>query len=237
MSINYSLRENRLTGNPEAYTARVQARGSVDLETVIEAMVEQGSTITKADILGVLEDYFSAIERLVLLGYTVLTPSANYGTSIKGLFDGPDDSFDESRHRVAGAVRPGARFRRTVVERASFNKIITDVPKPIVQAFTDFESGERNNTLTPGGLAEVYGNRLKFDPGAPDQGIYLIGTDGSETRVSVVARNQPGSLIFRAPDGLADGVYNLQVRATQGSEEIRPGTLKDILTVGPPISP
>ncbi|MBN1303802.1 MAG: DUF4469 domain-containing protein [Anaerolineales bacterium] len=237
MSINYALRENPLNVAPGVYSAWVRRRGAADLDTVINTMVERGSTVTRADILGVLEDYFSTIEHLVLLGYSVLTPSANYSASVKGNFDGPEDCFDAGRHQVAGRVSPGARFRRAVAENAGVTKVISDVPKPIVQSFIDYESGERGSTLTPGGLAGIYGGRLKFDPQAPDQGIYLIGADGSERRVSVVARNQPGSLIFRTPDGLEEGVYRLEVRAALGGDQVRPGTLAETLAVSPPASP
>ena len=106
MSINYALFENSLTSDPGDYMALVQSTGTAELEDVIARMIQQGSTVTRPDIVSVLADYHTAIENLVLEGLNVNTPLANYGASIKGIFDGPADSYDPSRHQVAGTARP-----------------------------------------------------------------------------------------------------------------------------------
>jgi hypothetical protein len=77
-------------------------------------MIEQGSTVVKADILSVLEDYHSAIENMVLEGMNVNTPGANYSVSIKGIFDGQADTYDPSRHQVSPSTNPGRRFRKAI---------------------------------------------------------------------------------------------------------------------------
>ena len=83
MSIQYVLQENTLPKG-DKYRARVQARGTVDLDGVIDRMLEQGSTITRADILAVLNNYYTAIERLVLSGYRVVTPEAVFCAQVRG---------------------------------------------------------------------------------------------------------------------------------------------------------
>jgi hypothetical protein len=84
MSINYVLLENNLTSDPDNYMAMVQSIGTAELDDVIERMIEMGSTVVKADILCVLEDYHSAIENMVLEGMNVNTPGANYSVSRPG---------------------------------------------------------------------------------------------------------------------------------------------------------
>jgi len=112
MSINYVLHENNLTSDPDDYMALVQPVGTAELEDVIERIVAQGSTVTRADIVSVLEDYHTAIENLVLEGVNVNTPGANYRVSIKGVFTGLTDGFDPNRHQVRAIVSAGRRFRR-----------------------------------------------------------------------------------------------------------------------------
>ena len=81
-------------------------------------------------------------------------------------------------------------------------------------------------------MGQIIGHRLKFDPADPQQGIFFIASDDSETRVAIVGKNKPGELIFLVPDGLASGEYLLEVRAIpRGSHDLRTGALKATLTV------
>ncbi len=232
MAIKYVLLENNLTADPDDYVAHVQPVGTADLETVIERIIQQGSTVTRADIVSVLEDYCTAIENLLLEGMSVTTPLANFGISIKGVFNGPTDSFDPARHQLLPALRPGARLRRTIRERGTVVKgeAVTLTPNP--RTYVDLNSGERDSVLTPGGMGQIIGHRLKFDPTDPAQGIFFIAEDGTETRVTVVGRNKPGELMFLVPEGLAAGEYTLEVRAIlKGGTKIRSGRLDEVLTV------
>jgi hypothetical protein len=231
MSINYALFENHLTSDPDDYRALVQSNGTAELEDVIDRMIEQGSTVVKADILSVLEDYHTAIENMVLEGMSVLTPGANYGASIKGVFNGQADGFDPSRHQVRPTVSPGSRFRKAVEERAQPAKQEAVRPKPNLLEFTDLNSDVRNSTLTPGGMGQVVGHRLKFDAEDAAQGIFFIAADGSETEATVVGRNMPAELMFLIPEGLLAGDYTLEVRAGFGDDDVRSGALDAPLTV------
>jgi len=231
MTINYALFENHLTSDPDDYVALVQSNGSAEMEDVIDRMIEQGSTVVKADILSVLEDYHTAIENMVLEGMNVNTPGANYKATIKGIFNGQADSFDPNRHQVRASVSPGSRFRKAVEERGQPAKQEAIRPKPSLLEFTDLNSDVRNSTLTPGGMGQVVGHRLKFDAEDPAQGIFFVAADGSETQATVVGRNKPAELMFLIPDGLLAGDYTLEVRAGFGEDDVRSGALDEPLTV------
>jgi len=58
MPINYVLFENNLTSDPTDYMAMVQPTGTAELEDVIERIIQQGSTVTRPDIVSVMEDFF-----------------------------------------------------------------------------------------------------------------------------------------------------------------------------------
>ncbi len=48
--------------------AHVISSRQVDLDEVIERMIDRGSTVTKADILSVMEDFQSTVENLLSEG-------------------------------------------------------------------------------------------------------------------------------------------------------------------------
>ncbi len=232
MPIHYVLFENNLTSDPDDYTALVQPTGTADLEDVIARMIQRGSTVVKADILSVLEDYHSVIESLVLEGMNVNTPAANYGASVKGVFDGQADSFDPSRHQPRATVSPGSRLRKAIRERGQAVKQEAVRPTPNPLEYTDVNSGERNSVLTPGGMGRVVGHRLKFDPADAKQGIFFVAEGGGAVRVDVVGCNKPGELMFLVPAVMASGDYTLEVRAVLPQrEDVRTGALEATLTV------
>ncbi len=232
MPIRYVLLKNALSDDPDDYAARVISYDSVGLEEVIERMVQQGSTVTRADIVSVLEDFYTAIEGLLLNGVNVNTPLANFRLTIRGTFHGVGDSFDPDRHWLRVAITAGRRLRQAI--RRKGRPVKDEMPprfRPYPVTYTDLNSGERNHTLTPGGMGQIEGYRLKFDADDPLQGIFFIAEDGTETRVRVMGENWPGKLLFLIPD-LAPGSYRLEVRTLyRGADDLRVGTLSDRLTV------
>lgn len=64
MAIRYSLFENYLTSDPDDYSAKVYPTCVANLEDVIDRMVERGSTVTRADILSVMDDFELALQSL-----------------------------------------------------------------------------------------------------------------------------------------------------------------------------
>jgi len=231
MAINYALFENHLTSDPDDYAAQVKITGSADLEALAERMIDQGSTVTKPDILAVLEDTIKATESCLLDGYRVqLGGLCELFPRIKGVFNGITDTFDASRHRVDVGANPGVRVRKTVRVGATVTKIETIKPAPALLEYVDLGSGETNGTITSGNIGTINGHRLKFNPEQDDEGIYFVNIDtGAEVKLTAIQRNKPGQLVFLVPT-VPGGQYYLEVRTRfRDSAEIRTGRLDEVL--------
>ena len=178
-----------------------------------------------------MEDFFIAVERLLLEGRNVNTPLASFRVGIQGLFEGPNDAFDPSRHRVVPRVSPGSRLRKTVATRALAVKQETIKCSPSPNEYVDVNSGAHDSALTSGGMGQLFGYRLNYDPADAQQGIFFIAADGSEKRVEIVGRNKPRELMFTVP-ALAPGSYTLEARTIlNDNHEVRRGRLDAALTV------
>lgn len=230
MPIYYSLQENRLTPDPNDYMAMVSPSRSVELDGVIERMVERGSTVTRADILSVLEDFQRALESLLAEGANVNLPFANFSSSIRSVFDSATDNFDANRHQLSAAVTPGQQLREAYRRNITAVKQETITPAPNLLEYLDFNSGERNSIVTPGGMGQICGHRLKFDASDAQQGIFFLGEKEQQTRISVVGENKPARLMFLVPTDIQPGDYQVEVRALVGSE-IRSGRFNRSLSV------
>ncbi len=231
MSIHYALFENHLTSDPDDYAAQVKITGSADLEALAERMIDQGSTVTKPDILAVLEDAIKATESCLLDGYRVqLGGLCELFPRIKGVFNGITDTFDASRHRVDVGANPGARVRKTVRVGATVTKIETIKPAPALLEYVDLGSGETNGTITSGNIGTINGHRLKFNTERDDEGIYFVNIDtGAEVKLTAIQRNKPGQLVFLTPT-VPGGQYYLEVRTRfSESAELRTGRLDEVL--------
>jgi hypothetical protein len=223
MPIYYSLHPNNLTGGG-SYRAVVNFTGSLGREAVIEQMLKQGSTITRADILAVLENHDRAIIELVLAGFKVRTELVIYGAGIKGNFDGPDDTFSPACHQLRPRVSPGPHLRRAMRREGRAVKQESGPTGPHLETYLDVNSGSHNGQVTRGGMAHLSGYRLKFNPADPNQGIFFVAADGSSTRVEVIGKNKPGEVTFLVPATLNPGSYTLMVQAAS-RRKLRQGNL------------
>ncbi|NJN99394.1 MAG: DUF4469 domain-containing protein [Anaerolineales bacterium] len=227
MPINFSLHQNNLNTETTQFRAVVHSSGTMDYEQIVERVVKQNSTVTRSDVMAALNDFFAAIEDALLLGYNVNTPVANFRASIKGGFDSELDGFTAGRNTVEASISPGPRLRKTMQDAQVQKQESSErLPRPLY--YTDLNSGELNGPITPGGMGQLTGHRLRFDPADPTQGIFFI--NGSVTRVSIAGKNDPSELMFLVPATLTPGDYALEVRAaSNGTLQI--GLLKKTLTV------
>jgi hypothetical protein len=229
MPISFSLHKNTLSGDANQFRAVVQSAGTLDYEQIIDLVVKQNSTVTRADTLAVLDNLFTVIEDALLLGLNVNTPGANYRASVKGSFDSDTDGFTPGRNTVEAAISPGLRLRRAM-QRAQVQKQESGFNRPRPTNYLDLNTADLNRQITPGGMGQITGYRLKFDPADPAQGIFFV--NGTTTRVSVVGHNGPSKLMFLVPAGLAPGDYNLEIRSTMGNGTLHAGLLPETLSVG-----
>jgi hypothetical protein len=231
MSITYSLSKNNLTNGANYYRAVVQSLATANLEQVIERMIARGCVVNHSDAESVIHHFFDAIEDYLLDGYRVVTRDVNFCVSIKGNFDGKTDVFSPDRHTIEAVAMPGAQLRRKVRTQARTQKVLAGQTRPELLEFTDWNSGQRDSLLTPGGLGQIIGQNLKFDPAYAEQGIFFVPAEGSPSQAAVVSHNTGGQLTFLIPASLAPGDYTLEVRASLTQGTPRSGTLEATLTV------
>jgi hypothetical protein len=202
-------------------------------------MVLQHSTITRADMLAVFEEFLVALLELLLLGMRVVTPFGEFGLTIKGSFESEQDRFQAGRHQLELVLKPGKRLEREFKRQARARKVEGRVPYPTPRLYTNLADPAAADRLTPGQMARITGQRLKFNPDDERQGLFLIpltaGLDsppaGPAVRVSQVGHNTSRQLLFLIPPDLSPGAYRLEVRAVFGLDQLRTGRLQQVLLV------
>ena len=227
MKIYYVLHKSTLEADPNPYRAIVEHTGKATHEDVIQRVLEGNPAVSEAALEAVLKEYIKGVINLLLQGYTVCTPIGYISLSIKGGFNSKIDGYDKERHTLEVNIQVSPYLRDSVRSQANLQKVESHTPEPALDIFTNVNTDDIDSIVTPGGMGQVIGRRLKFDQTDPNQGIFFI--NGSETRVEIVGKNKGAELMFLIPN-LDPGQYALEVRSAFG-QEIRSGRLATLLTV------
>jgi hypothetical protein len=199
MAIHYILRDNKNTPDPNDCYAVVVPTGSVDMDELMDAMAAAGSTLGRTDMAAFFEVFTTVLAAKLLNGERVNLPFGSFFTSVEGVFDSPVDTFDASRHKVRESIAEGPRIRQILQAQATMQKDIAPLPQPVMIQYKDVNTGAINSTVTSGGLGEIKGEDLKFNPAAADEGIYFVPTSGQPVKVTVISQNTQKSLTFQNP--------------------------------------
>ncbi len=229
MPIPYVLTPNEFT-EKGGYFARMRSAGRADLETIADRIVARGSTVGKADVLAVLYLLIEVCIDLILEGWRVhLGGLVRLYCNVEGLFASHDDAFDPRRHTLRGATQAGPRLNEALRNRGQLRRQESRRQNPNPQRFIDVVSGA-HDSFTPDGMGRLVGSRLKFDPTAEDEGLFLIDAAGEAHRL-LVGHNTDSLLIFSLPH-LPPGVYHLEVRTRpKNTAIVRSARLAQTLSV------
>jgi hypothetical protein len=238
MSAKIKFVPHSLNEEEETYHAVIEHTETLTQEDILDEMEWHSSTLTKTDMLAFLESNNQTIVRALLLGKRVVTDMVHYKLTAKGTFNEDGEPVNGAEEAQIGAsVSLGPLLRREVnnntvtLERGQASK-----PRPRVDRYINLHNGDPNTVLSPTHTARLKGDKLRFDPADPEQGIFLVpqssGSDPlSPIRVEEIALLAEKEIIFRVPDTVPAGTYKIEVRRRFGKTRLGSGTLEDLLTV------
>jgi len=234
MSLKYSLTENLLTAQPDDYSARPQDLKSHNLESIISQMLEKGSTVTRADILAVLNNFFEVTETITANGEIINTELFKTNFSITGVFNGAADTFDKNRHAIKVNTNAG-KVLKDALAKIQAEKITVTEAIPYILEVKDSVSGSVNDQITSAGVLEITGSLLKIEGSNSNNGVRLTAGDGTKHKIRTLIDNKPSRLFVILPK-LKAGEYTLQVTSQYGGgnsmlKNPRTGTFNKLLTV------
>ena len=207
--IKYHLVENHLTERAEDYTAQVQGIQSFDKNALVERMLQKGTLLTKTDIVAVLNGLEETVIDILREGGSITLPLFHTGFSISGVFEGAMDSFDANRHSIHVNVARGSLLRDLQSELKA-EKESAPAPSNTIIEVKDSVSGKVNESLTAGGVAELFGTGIKISGDGASNGVYFVKDDGTKVKVTTIVQNNPSNLIVVVPV-LEAGTYTTEV--------------------------
>ena len=233
MPIRYYLQPNPVTPDPNDQSARVEVLAKLTVEDLAGELVNRGVATSRAQATAVITGYENLVAEKIADGFGINTPLINAKAAIQGVFTDVTDTYDPSRHVLKANFNAGTVVGEKLAN-ATLQKFLHAEPAPVLTAFINKNTGGINATATPGGIAQIVGEELKFDPAKTADGIYFVPATGSAVKVPTanIATRTEGELMFLTP-ALAAGTWHVEVRRTYGTATpvVRTGELGSTLTV------
>lgn len=208
-TINYALRENLLTADPDDCMAQVVDARVFTQDDINREIIKRGSSLTEADIVAYQKLEQEVYKDIIASGGHLSTPLISTSFSITGVFASQADTFDKNRHAVRLNASAGTLLREAA-RQARTQKVETTSTDPYLTRVTDKVSGD-SGSIRAGSIMEITGNRLKFDPLDAEQGVFAL-TAAGEVRCEPVIENKPARLMVMLPATLAAGEFTIEVR-------------------------
>jgi len=175
-------------------------------------MIAEGTGLTRPQALAYFEKLTQTIEYFLRQGHRVTTPLVRVKPTISGVFNGPDDFFDASRHTINIRTSSGLRLL-DLATKIKMEKVEAAPQIPVLRTFTDGVNKKINASAVSDGYGTINGRSLKFDPSDSRLGVFFLPKNDPTTEIpmSGYLEIRPSKLHFKIPV-LTAGVYKVIVR-------------------------
>lgn len=173
-------------------------------------MMGKNTTVTRQDIIVVLDLLKESVMEQILMGFPINTDLFKANVSIKGGFASPGDEFDPARHQVNVNLNASPEFKKEVVKEASPEVAKRNVSIPAVSEIFDFSQNAGSTELSLGRLIEVRGRDFTVDD---LDTIVFLSQDGSEEMIFIPELHKVTErrILLNLPVDLTAGEYWLSV--------------------------
>ena len=234
------LYDNPLTERPDDRYGRVLNVASIDEDTLIKRAVAHGFNGNADSMKAAYNAMKGEALQAIVRGEIVKFGLGHLILDVEGVFVGDVPEWNPEKNKLVASITTSKELRETL--KTIPVRITGMAPdQAAIAQVTDVASGETNKTLTPGGMINVKGSRIKIAGDAPGVGLFLTNQDTQQAVQipdTAIGLNNPKNVMFVAPADLAEGNYLMSIVTQAGSNTSKmlnaPRTIifNQILTVG-----
>lgn len=214
----------KVSDGKNKYCFRSVVDQTLDSEQLIKEIVSYNSTITEADVRAVLAILDDKVKHFVNLGYKVELPFGYMFNKANGTVAKLNDGFVEGtlNHRITTAFRFKDDAAEEMTKNAAYKMAGSGyVQKPeIKEIYSVLANGKESEKVefAKGSMIRIKGKNVSFDTEDSNQGIFLVATDKTETRISNYNRIGISIMESYVPSDIADGIYEVKLVTKPGTE-------------------
>ena len=228
----YDLRENTLTKDvQEDYVAIPRKLLSLTPKDLALRIAEERTEYRADTIENIINIYEDMLMKALCEGNTYVSRVAQYQPSITGIFSGTglaDPTINSCQVNITPSSDLKKKLQDEVILEYSGRKL--DLGGANIAEVLDMTTGKTDGTVTPGGMVQLKGNKIKCinADGSGIGKLTLYNDSESGEEVPVLGVNEPSKIIFVFPTGLLAGEYRLEIETyfTSGTTMLKePRTL------------
>lgn len=229
MSLHVTLTKNNLpTGLPNR--PRVVYREPIRFDVLLGRM-SMDTALKATDMKGVFDRFSQELLKALADGRRVETPIGDFTAMIHGKKNGDPINPEITAENTVISFRPDSdlvsALRSTIeieTEKAQ------ELRKPIITSIYNHVSRLVGTEMSVGQTVELRGAYLSFPLDDPEQGVFFIAADRSETPSGLVTRHGSAITLLQVPE-LAKGEYILVVRTKPRNGTAREGKFETPVTI------
>ncbi|MDR0643812.1 MAG: DUF4469 domain-containing protein [Treponema sp.] len=223
--VRVKLYPNYLPKVEGAYIARTDNEATLAVEEVCAALKNRGGfTGSYDDLVEHVHQFFGEAAYQLCDGFAVNMGYFSVHPNVGGTFDKVTEGHDTGKHPVT------FRFRTRAPLRALAEHIVVEVEgladsSGYIDEFIDVSTEAVNETLSPGGMFNVSGHKIKVEGDKPEVGVYFVSAADPSQRIKVaghLAENAASKVIGIIP-ALTPGAYTLEIvtQYTHGGSSLK----------------
>ena len=208
------LRENKITERTDDYTASVKTFSDTkSLEYIAKEIVRERTEYRLDTILSIMKLVEEKIRHILYSGYPVMTENVRFSPTITGSFDSHGEVLDDKGMKCGVNVTVNQIVKDGLAGVKLYIDSVQELGGAKIDRVKDLTTGKTDGTVTPGGMVEVTGSKIKcLNEDGSGIGYFRLYNEGeSAEEVKVLGVNDPSKIIFIFPTGLLAGNYRLEI--------------------------
>jgi hypothetical protein len=213
------LYDNPLTERPDDRYGRVVNVASINEDTLIERAIGNGFNGNAASMKAACEALKQEAVKAIVRGEIVHYGLGHVVLDVEGSFTGDEPQWNPEVNKLVATITTTKELREAL-KKTPVNIRGMASNHAAILTVTDVATGKVNEVLTPGGMANVIGSRIKIDGDKPEVGLFLNNQDTQEyiqIPATAIGLNDPSKVMFVAPAGLTAGDYLMSIVTQVGS--------------------
>lgn len=217
----------------EDYVGKIKAIQTFYMPDVARFISEERTEYRPDTIVNIAGLIDNKIRQLVCQGNNVVTGNVQLSPAIGGLFLGKTGTVDPAKNKPIINMIPTAAMRAEVEKvTLEFSGNVRDMGGANIGLVKDVTTGKTDGTITPGGLLDVTGSKIRCinadNTGMGSLTLVKLSDMSVAAEITVLGINDPSRLMFNIPTGLSDGEYQLTIEtwfSTNSTQLKQPRTL------------